>query len=126
MDRGAGLSAEVPPFRAGLAARCPRCGRGRLFAGFLAVRERCEVCGLDLRAQDSGDGPVALIVLVVGFLVVGAALLVEVRYGWPIWLHLLVWLPLAAALCTAFLRPLKATLIALQYRHRRHEFGTGS
>ncbi len=126
MDRGAGLNAEVPPFRAGLAARCPRCGRGRLFAGFLAVRDRCEVCGLDLRAQDSGDGPVALIVLVVGFLVVGGALLVEVRHGWPIWLHLVVWLPLAAGLCTALLRPLKATLIALQYRHRRHEFGTGS
>lgn len=120
------MNAEVPPFRAGLAARCPRCGRGRLFAGFLAVRDRCEVCGLDLRAQDSGDGPVALIVLVVGFLVVGGALLVEVRHGWPIWLHLVVWLPLAAGLCTALLRPLKATLIALQYRHRRHEFGTGS
>lgn len=120
------MSAEVPPFRAGLAARCPRCGRGRLFAGFLTVRDRCEDCGLDLRAQDSGDGPVALIVLVVGFLVVGAALLVEVRQGWPIWLHLLVWLPLAAGLCTVLLRPLKATLIALQYRHRRHEFGVGS
>jgi uncharacterized protein (DUF983 family) len=117
------LSAEVSPFLAGLAARCPRCGRGPLFRGFLAVRPSCEVCGLDLRAQDSGDGPVALIVLVVGFLVVGAALVTEVRFGWPIWLHLVVWLPLAAGLCTVLLRPLKATLIALQYRHRRHEFG---
>ena len=110
---------EVSPWAAGLAGRCPRCGRGRLFAGFLAVVERCGVCGLDLRAQDSGDGPVAFIILIVGFLVVGAALLVEVRYEWPIWLHLAVWLPLAAGLCLALMRPLKATLIALQYRHRR-------
>ena len=110
---------EISPWAAGLAGRCPRCGRGRLFAGFLAVVERCGVCGLDLRAQDSGDGPVALIILIVGFLVVGAALLVEVRYEWPIWLHLAVWLPLATGLCLAPMRPLKATLIALQYRHRR-------
>jgi uncharacterized protein (DUF983 family) len=77
------------------------------------------VCGLDLRAQDSGDGPVAFIILIVGFLVVGAALIVEVRYEWPIWLHLLVWLPLAAALSLALMRPSKATLVALQFRHRR-------
>lgn len=114
---------EVAPLAASLAARCPRCGRGRLFAGFLAVVPRCEVCGLDLRAQDSGDGPVAFIILIVGFLVVGGALFVEVRWGWPIWLHLLVWLPLAAALCLGLMRPLKAGLIALQYRHRRDTLG---
>ena len=123
MDGGHGLSSEVSPFRAGLAARCPRCGRGRLYAGFVSVVPSCESCGLDLRAQDSGDGPVAFIILIVGFLVVGAALVVEVRYGWPVWLHLLVWLPLAASASLGLMRPLKATLIALQYRHRRHEFG---
>ncbi|MCS6778930.1 MAG: DUF983 domain-containing protein [Geminicoccaceae bacterium] len=114
---------EVSPLAASLGARCPRCGRGRLFAGFLSVVERCDVCGLDLRAQDSGDGPVAFIILIVGFVVVGAALFVEVRWGWPVWLHLLVWLPLAAALCLGLMRPLKAALIALQYRHRRDTLG---
>ena len=80
------------------------------------------MCGLDLSKQDSGDGPAAFIILIVGFVVVGAALVVEVRYGWPVWLHLLVWLPLAVVLCLALMRPFKATLIALQYKHRRHEF----
>ena len=116
----------VSPWKAGLGGRCPRCGQGPLFAGFLAVVPQCAVCGLDLRAQDSGDGPVAFIILIVGFLVVGAALIVEVRHGWPIWLHLLVWLPLAAAASTLLLRPLKATLVALQYRYRRHEFESGA
>ena len=86
---------------------------------------RCESCGLDLSAQDSGDGPVAIIVLVVGFVVVIAALIVEVRWAWPVWLHLLVWLPLSVLLCLVLMRPLKAILIALQYKHRRHEFDAG-
>lgn len=113
------------PIATGLAGRCPRCGQGRLFRGFLTVAPRCEHCGLDLSAQDSGDGPVAFIIMIVGFVVVIAALIVEVRYGWPVWLHLLVWLPLSVVLCLALMRPLKGLLIALQFRHRRHEFDAG-
>ena len=113
------------PFAIGLAGRCPPFGQGRLFQGFLTVAPACGHCGLDLSAQDSGDGPVAFIVLVVGFVVVIAALLVEVRYGLPVWLHLLVWLPLSVMLCLVLMRPLKGLLIALQYRHRRHEFDAG-
>lgn len=113
------------PFAAGLSGRCPRCGRGRLFQGFLSVAPRCEACGLDLSVQDSGDGPAAFIILIVGFAVVGAALIVEVEYGWPVWLHLLVWLPLTVAGCLVLMRPFKGILIALQYRHRRHEFHEG-
>lgn len=117
------MSEALPsPFATGLGGRCPRCGRGRLFAGFLRVAPRCEVCGLDLSKQDSGDGPAAFIILFVGCVVVGAALVVEVKYGWPVWLHLLVWLPLTVILCTVLTRPLKGLLIALQYRYRRHEF----
>jgi uncharacterized protein (DUF983 family) len=94
-----------------------------LCEGFLAVRRRCSVCGLDLSAQDSGDGPVAFIVLIVGAIVVGLALIAEARYEPPIWLHLLLWLPLTIVLVLALMRPLKAILIALQYKHRRHDFG---
>ena len=121
------MSTPAPPspFATGLAGRCPRCGQGRLFRGLLTVAPRCEACGLDLSVQDSGDGPAAFIILIVGFVVVGAALIVEVRYGWPVWLHLLVWLPLTLVLCLALMRPFKATLIALQYKHRRHEFDAG-
>ncbi len=107
---------------AGLQGRCPACGNGRLFNGFVAVVDHCEVCGADLRAQDSGDGPVAFITLIAGAVVVIAALVVEVRYGWPVWLHMAVWLPLAAVLCLAMMRPLKGLMIALQYKHRRSDF----
>ena len=111
---------------AGLRSRCPACGRGPLFEGFLRVRERCPVCDADLSGQDSGDGPVAFIILIAGGIVVALALLTEVRYQPPVWLHLALWLPLTVALVLGLMRPFKATLIALQYKHRRDDFGAGA
>ena len=107
---------------AGLRCRCPACGEAPLFEGFLHVRPACQACGADLSGQDSGDGPVAFIVLIVGAVVVGLALVVEVRYGPPVWLHLLLWLPLTVILVLALMRPFKSLLIALQYKHRRDDF----
>jgi uncharacterized protein (DUF983 family) len=109
----------VPPLRAALGCRCPRCGKGRLFSGLLSVRQACEVCGLDLSAQDAGDGPAVFAILMLGMLVVGLAALVEINFSPPIWVHLLLWTPLILIGAVAMLRPLKAGLIALQYRHRR-------
>jgi len=85
----------------------------------LDVRQACEACGLDLSAQDAGDGPAVFAILFLGALVVGLAALVEIKFSPPIWLHLLLWGPLIVIGAIAMLRPLKAGLIALQYRHRR-------
>ena len=109
----------VPLRRAALGCRCPQCGKGRLFSGLLSVRQACVVCGLDLSAQDAGDGPAVFAILILGMLVVGLAALVEVNFSPPIWVHLLLWAPLILIGAVAMLRPLKAGLIALQYRHRR-------
>jgi uncharacterized protein (DUF983 family) len=116
---------DAPPsaFSAGLKSRCPAYERAPLFEGCLAVRSRCSACGTDLSAQDSSDGPVAFIILIVGAIVVTLALVTEVRYGPPVWLHLLLWLPLTMVLVLAPMRPFKAVLIALQHKHRRHDFG---
>ena len=110
--------------RAALGCRCPRCGEGRLFSGLLDVRQACEACGLDLSAQDAGDGPAVFAILFLGMLVVGLAALVEIKFSPPIWVHLLLWAPLILIGAIVMLRPLKAGLIALQYRHRR--LGTSS
>ena len=107
----------VPPIRAALGCRCPRCGRGRLFTGLLNVRDACEICGLDLSAQDAGDGPAVFVILFLGLIVVALAALVEVKFSPPIWIHLVLWTPLIIVGAIAMLRPLKAGLIALQYRH---------
>ena len=69
-----GGAPPVAPLTAALKGRCPQCGEGRLFAGFLTVAPRCTECGLDLSKQDSGDGPAVFVILILGFVVVGLAL----------------------------------------------------
>ena len=116
MDQTGCLPA-VSPLRAALGCRCPRCGKGKLFAGLLSVRGTCENCGLDLSAQDAGDGPAVFVILFLGFIVVALAAWVEIDFAPPIWMHLMLWTPLILGGAILMLRPLKAGLIALQYRH---------
>jgi uncharacterized protein (DUF983 family) len=105
------------PFAAGLAGRCPRCGKGKLFAGFLTVRPHCEACALDYGFADAGDGPAVFVILLAGFVVVGLALVVEILYQPPFWLHAVLWLPLILAVTLLPLRLVKGLLITLQYHH---------
>ena len=107
--------------RLGLRGRCPRCGDGRVFVGYLKVADRCGVCGLGLEGHDSGDGPVVPAMLILGFLVVGSALVVEMTLAPPVWLHMAVWLPLAALLTLWILPRLKGMGIAIQHRVRSTE-----
>jgi uncharacterized protein (DUF983 family) len=116
-------SAPANPFLAGLAGRCPNCGGGKLFAGFLRIAPRCEACGFELAKADSGDGPAVFIILIVGFLMAFGALFTEVAYRPPVWVHLVVWLPLTVILCLALLRPMKGLLVAAQFRNRASEAG---
>jgi len=110
--------APVSPLAAALRCRCPRCGKGKVLEGWLTVAARCEVCGLDLRGEDVGDGPAALVILVLGAIVVAGAVLVEVKVEPPIWVHILIWIPVTLAGTVFLLRVLKAWLIAQQYRYR--------
>ncbi len=116
-----GPMTEPSPIVAALACTCPACGKGKLFQGFLSLRPRCEECGLDYAFVDSGDGPAVFIILAAGFVVVFAALIVEVLYEPPYWLHAALWLPLILAVTLLPLRPVKALMIALQYRHKAQE-----
>ena len=111
----------VEPFGAGFRGRCPRCGEGRLFNGYISVKPRCSVCGLDYDFADSADGPAVFVMLIIGFIVVGLALWVEVSYGPPLWLHFLLWIPLTLILCLPTLRWLKGIMIALQYSNKAEQ-----
>jgi uncharacterized protein (DUF983 family) len=106
---------------AGLSCACPRCGKGRLFHGFLTVPPRCEVCGLDYSFADSGDAPAVFIMFLAGFIVVGAALITEIAYQPPFWVHAALWLPLILIVTLGPLRPMKGLMIALQYHHQAAE-----
>ena len=78
----------APLILSGLKGRCPRCGKGRLFDGFLAVKPECENCGLSYSFADSGDGPAIFVMLAVGFLVIGLVLWSEISYSPPFWVHI--------------------------------------
>jgi uncharacterized protein (DUF983 family) len=109
--------------RSALTCRCPRCGQGPLFTGplTLTLAPRCTRCDLDYAFMDSGDGPAVFAILILGFLVLGGALLVEFKLGPPVWVHVLLWGPVTFALAFLLLRLLKATLIALQFRNAAGE-----
>ena len=109
------------PITAGLTGRCPRCGKGHLFKGYLKVQPKCEVCGLDLAFADAGDGPAFFVMSFVGIVVVALALWVEFAFSPPIWLHLVIWSALSIVLSLALVRPLKGVLVALQYHHKAEE-----
>jgi uncharacterized protein (DUF983 family) len=110
--------ARINAIRAGLLCRCPNCGKGRLFAGFLKVVERCAVCGFDFTRLNTGDGAAIFIMQIAGGLVVFTALFVEIAYHPPMWVHLAVFLPLVLILSLGLMRPGKGVMIALQMRNR--------
>lgn len=113
--------AKRSPFVTGLMGSCPRCGKGKLFAGFLTLAQRCECCGLEYGFADSGDGPAVFVTLIGGFIVAGAALWVELSYEPPILVHLAIFLPLTLFVCLGLLRPAKGLLIALQYHNKAEQ-----
>jgi uncharacterized protein (DUF983 family) len=113
-------SLRVPVLR-GLAGRCPRCGKGKLFGGFLTLKPRCEACGLDFSFADSADGPAFFVMFFSGFVVAGSALAVEALYAPPFWVHAVLWIPLILITTLLPLRPIKGLLVALQYHHKAAE-----
>ena len=101
-----------------LTCRCPRCGTGPLFEGFVQVRARCENCGLDLSDHDSGDGPAVFLIFILGAICVPLALWINAVFSVPFWLPAVIAGTVALGLTFGLLRPTKAYVIALQYRHR--------
>ena len=120
-------TAPLPPSKLtdailrGLTCRCPRCGRGKLFKGFLDIAPACESCGLDYGFTDAGDGPAVFIILIAGFVVVFIALIIEVKYEPPFWLEALISVPMVLAATLMPLRSTKSLLISLQYHHKASE-----
>ncbi len=110
---------------AALRCRCPRCGQGALYTSAisLSVRERCPVCGLDLREADTGDGPAVFVMFFLSIIVIGLGVWVEFAFSPPLWVHVVLWPIPTVVLAVAVMRPMKALMVALQYRHRASEMG---
>ena len=114
----------VSPLAAGLTCRCPRCGDGKLYDGLLRVAPSCGRCGLDLSAQDSGDGPAVFVIFVAGFLAVLLAYIVEMTFAPPTPVHLAYQIPFVTGISVLLLRIFKAVLVAYQFKHKTPGFDT--
>jgi uncharacterized protein (DUF983 family) len=113
--------APVAPGKTALAGVCPRCGKGRLFAGIITFAPKCSVCGLDFQAFNVGDGAASFLILIVGAIVTGLAMWLELTRSPPWYVHALLWGPLALVLTLGFMRIAKGLLIALEFRHEAHQ-----
>lgn len=113
--------AGVHPILAGLACRCPNCGKGPLFRSYLKLHARCSVCDFDLGQADSGDGPAVFVILICGAVACFGLLFTEMTYHPPIWVELVIWFPGAALLCLAALPPFKGALLAAQFHNKASE-----
>ena len=101
--------------------RCPRCGKGHLFSGFLTVAESCPECGLSLIGHDSGDGPAWRAPSCSAHLSASRRSFVDLTLEPPLWVHVALWLPITVFGTLGMLRPLKGLNIAIQYRWRSVE-----
>lgn len=112
---------KLEPVRTGIRGRCPRCGQGHLFDGFLKLRERCEVCDLSYSFADPADGPAFFVICFACIPAVAFALVLQVKLDPPLWLHLFTSLPVLLLTCLAPLRPLKGWLVCSQYYFKARE-----
>jgi uncharacterized protein (DUF983 family) len=107
----------------GLRGRCPNCGQGRMFSGFLKVVDRCEVCGEELFHQRADDFPPYIVIVLVGHTVIPLALLLETEYSPPMWLQMALWGPATIGLALALIQPVKGAVVAIQWYGQMHGFG---
>ena len=108
--------------RRGWFGRCPNCGTGKMFRAFLKVADPCPNCGEALHHHRADDAPAYFDILIVGHVVVPLALIVEVAYSPPYWLHAMIWLPLTLALAIGLLQPIKGAIVAWQWANYMHGF----
>lgn len=112
---------EPAPTAVALRGLCPRCAAKTLYRGLASFSPQCRACGLDFAGFNVGDGPAAFLILIIGALVTGLAVALELSAEPPFWLHVMLWLPLTALLVIGSLRLAKGLLLALEYRHRARE-----
>ena len=117
---------ELSPLTTGLAGKCPRCGRGKLFDGYLSVAKSCKSCGLSYAFADSGDGAAWFVMLFVCVVGVGSILGVEIAYAPPFWVHILLAIPVLILMPLLLLRPVKGFLLCQQWKTKAREGRTES
>lgn len=116
--------AQYPPLNpvlTGIRCRCPRCGKGPLFKGFLKIADSCSECGLDYSFADTADGPAFFVMSIMGTLGMIGFMIFEFTVHPPIWVHMVFTFPLIVVMCMGLLRPFKGWMACAQYKHKAIE-----
>jgi uncharacterized protein (DUF983 family) len=118
------MKPDLDTLRQGWRCICTKCNTGTLYHnGFsMELRDKCENCGLDYSRSDAADGPAVFLIFILGALIVPIAIAVEFAIAPPLWLHALIWGSVVIGMTIGLLRPIKAYVIALQYKHRPDMF----
>lgn len=114
--------ATTPAVLRGLSCRCPACGSAPLFRAFLKPVDHCAACGQDWTHQQADDFPAYIVILLLGHLLVPMVITLNLSYGLPVMVQMLLWPALTAALALAMIQPVKGGVIAWQWAHRMHGF----
>jgi uncharacterized protein (DUF983 family) len=125
-DRSDQAAPRLSAVETGVRGRCPRCGQGHIFRGFLTIRDHCEVCGLDYSFADPADGPAVFVQLFACVPGVIFIVMLEILARPPVWVHLLVGIPVLVLTTLLPMRPIKGWLVAAQYVSRAQEAGTAT
>jgi uncharacterized protein (DUF983 family) len=106
---------------AALFGLCPECSAKTLFAGPARFAERCGKCGLDYDSFNVGDGPAAILTLILGALIIAAAIGLDIAIRPPFWVHVLIWVPVTITMVLCSLRLAKAALLISEHRNNAKE-----
>jgi len=112
---------KLPPVETGLRGKCPKCGEGTLFKGFLTFAERCEACHADFTIEDAGDGPTVIVIFLVGIFIVPMALGFSMVVNAPMWLTFVIWIPIIIIVSLVLLRLMRGVMFNLQWKHDARE-----
>lgn len=107
---------DLSPISTGIRGRCPRCGEGNLFKGYLSIASECDSCELDYSFADSADAPAFLVMFPVGTIVVAFWLITDAIWHWPALVHLILAVPMTVISAALFLRPVKGAIVNTQYK----------
>jgi uncharacterized protein (DUF983 family) len=112
---------QPPLWRAALFGLCPECGTPGLFEGAANFRDRCPSCGFDSGRYNVGDGPAAFLTLIIGALLIAAALTLDTLLNPPFWVHVVLWVPLTVVAVIYGLRIAKGALLASEHQRQAAE-----
>lgn len=117
-----------PALRSAVLGECPRCGAQTMFAGgfpagWVRFASRCGSCGLDYDRFNVGDGPAAFLTLIIGAIITGLAIWLDIAVNPPFWVHVLLWVPLTVVMVMGGLRVAKGLLLIIEYHRDAREAG---